>query len=162
MSILFTPDPKLNPLEKPYDLIIDQKKLSIYIKMSMYTSFFHTNYFPSTLNILSQNLPGVLNTRCYNKNHYNFDQEVLNTEMGHLFEHILLQNLCELKLKNGAKNATYKGITKWNWKKDKEGTFHITLSVRKSDWEIFPDALEKTEKLISQILFSPIKSITIN
>ncbi len=167
MSTLFT---ALSPLfveknlyeeKKLYELAISQNKLGVYIKMSMHTSHYHTNYFPDTLTILKNQIPSVLTTKCFNKNNYSFDREVLNTEIGHLFEHILLQNLCDLKLASGSQKAVYKGLTQWDWTRDAKGTFHITLSVDTNDWGIFPNALNKTEEIVKQILSSPTQ-ISIN
>lgn len=162
MSTFYNPSYNSVVNKNLYEMFIAKKKLSTYIKLSMRTSHFHTNFFPATLNILTDNLPSVLKTKCFNQNNYSFDREVLNTELGHLFEHILLQYLCESKLKNGATNAVFRGLTRWNWEKDKRGTFHITLSVGREDSKIFSQALENTENLMKKILNSPVFTPTIN
>ncbi len=156
MSILSTVYPSF--IEKdPYTLAISQNRASILIKMSMATAHFHTNHFPSTFAILEEYLPGVLKTKCFNKNNYSFDREVLNTEIGHLFEHMILEVLCELKLEKGHKSAVFRGLTQWDWKKDEKGTFNITLYADTADWDLFPKALEKAEMILAKILASPIR-----
>lgn len=161
MSILSTPYPSLIQTE-PYTLAISQSRKSILIYMELNTAHFHTNNFPRTYDILKHELPSVLSTKCFNKERLPFDREVINTEIGHLFEHILLQYLCIMKLQDGSKKALYKGLTQWDWDKDRKGTFHITISVNISDWEIFPRALKKSQRLLEKVLDSPIYVSGIN
>lgn len=159
MSILTSKHALINsPI--PYQLAISQSKAETFITMTVSINQVHTNHFPSTYNILKANLPSVLKTKCFNDRNLPFDKEVLNTELGHLFEHILLQYLCNIKLKKGAKYANFKGVTHWNWKKDAPGTFHITLYASINDWQLFPEALEMSQKLLNKIIFSPIVAKT--
>ncbi len=145
----------INPLlvnEKSYNLAIKHLSDQTSIIMTLNTSFFHTIHLPFTHQILRYNLPTVLKTECFNDSGLPFNEEVKNTEIGHLFEHILLEYLCELKIQNGYKKAIFKGVTNWNWKKDAKGTFHIFIDITPKDIMFLDIALEKSIKLLNKIL----------
>ena len=95
------------------------------------------------MKILQRNLPQVLDALCFNDSNLPFDIEVKNTEMGHLFEHIILEYMCEEKIKNGFPKASFKGVTNWNWKKDIQGTFHIQIEIEPADLEFFEVAFDE-------------------
>src|SRR6185369_7243422 len=118
---------------KLYSLQVNQSPFKTNIQMNLRTDFYHTGNLPSTLSQLKQALPGVLKSKCFNEGNLPFSKEVLNTEIGHLFEHILLEYLCSVKISQGAKRAVFKGVTTWDWKKDVKGTYHITLYISPRD-----------------------------
>src|SRR5579871_6993452 len=95
--------------------------------MKAFTKYVTTKEIPQTYHILKQELPHVLSSRCFNDQQLPFSEEVKATELGHLLEHILLQYLCQEKVAFGFEEATYNGITKWNWKRYPYGTFTITI-----------------------------------
>lgn len=145
----------INPLqlnEKEYNLAIKYLPNQTFIKMSLTIPYFYTTSLPHTYNILKESLPTVLKTECFNDSNLPFDKEVKNTEIGHLFEHIILEYLCQLKIKEGYKRALFKGVTNWNWKKDAKGTFRIYINLRPKDVIYFEMALEKSIKLLNKIL----------
>ena len=145
----------INPLlinEKSYNLAVKHLSNQTFIKMSLTTTYFHTTNLPGTYEILRNNLPTVLNTECFNDSGLPFDEEVKNTEIGHLFEHIILEYLCQLKINEGHAKAIFKGVTNWNWKKDTRGTFHIFIDIDPSDVMFLDIALEKSVKLLNKIL----------
>jgi len=145
----------INPLlinEKHYSLAVKHNSYKTNIKMSLLTSFFHTHALPNTYNVLEKNLPTVLETQCFNDSGFPFDTEVKNTEIGHLFEHILLEYLCQLKINNGHEKASFKGVTNWNWKKDVRGTFHINIDISPNDVIYLDIAIEKSIILLNKIL----------
>lgn len=147
----------INPylIQHPYfNLAVRKSSQETAITMSLLTNYFHTDSIPSTYKILQQNLPAVLKTECFNDSHLPFDAEVKNTEIGHLFEHILLEYLCQHKIQNGHKKASFRGLTQWNWKKDLKGTFHITIEAKPEDTLFFKEALEKSVLLLNTILSS--------
>jgi len=137
---------------KSYKLEIKNSQKGTYIKMIMLTDFFHTNSLPSTHEVLEENLPGVLLTKCFNDSGLPFDSEVKNTEIGHLFEHIILEFLCQKKIQSGSKKASFRGVTNWNWREDQRGTYHIEIDVKPADIIYFQYALEESVKLLNKIL----------
>ena len=139
-------------VENLFSLAIIQKQTSTKITMDLLYKQLNTEEIPSIVSLLEANLPSVLATTCYNDNNLPFNEEVQNTEIGHLFEHILLEYLCQHKLAKGARRATYAGRTKWNWHRDPMGRFHIHLNCGKKDSDILPLALEKTVALMKVLL----------
>lgn len=148
-------------VEKLFSLIIIQKKTKTQIIMDLLYTNLNTESIPFLVDHLEENLPSVLFATCYNDQGLPFNEEVRNTEIGHLFEHILLEYLCQHKLAKGAKRATYVGQTKWNWTRDPLGRFHIHLNCGSKDADIFPPALEKTVSLMKVILGHKQKSLAI-
>ncbi len=112
----------------------------------------YTSQFPDTHKILTKLMPEVLATKCFNPDNLAFKDEVRDTELGHLFEHILLANLCELGCKNKDNQIQFRGVTEWDWKKDHQGTFHITIDSGLKNLHKLEIALERTSKLVNKII----------
>jgi hypothetical protein len=139
-------------VENLFSLAIIQKQTRTKITMDLLHNQINTEQIPFITDLLQENLPSVLSTTCYNDLGLPFDEEVRNTEIGHLFEHILLEYLCQNKLAKGARRATYAGRTTWNWVRDPLGRFHIHLNCGKKDSDILPLALDQTVALMKIIL----------
>lgn len=135
-----------------FSLSLSQKTSHTHITMKLFTQAVNTRVNPLTTYVLRKNLPSVLTSMCFNDANLPFAQEVKNTEIGHLFEHILLEYLCQYKLLKGCNEAIYNGNTHWNWKRDEWGTFHIIVDSGKEDADILPLAIEKSIDLIKKIL----------
>lgn len=120
--------------------------------MTLLTNFVRTEVIPSTYSVLNKDLPSIFNSRCFNEKKLPFSKEVLNTEIGHLFEHILLEYLTMLKKIYDNKNISFSGTTSWNWTKDSFGIFHIKINTGRKDNKIFTQALELSLKLLNKIL----------
>lgn len=146
---------------EPYRLNYNDFKLAIKnsgnqvnIMMLVEKHLLNTSILPQTYFILKSNLPQVLSSLCFNASDLPFDIEVKNTEIGHLFEHILLEYLCEDKIKKGYTKVSFKGVTNWNWKIDEKGTFHIQIEIEPEDINFFHDSLERSVLLLNKILAS--------
>jgi hypothetical protein len=139
-------------VENLFSLAVTQKRTRTKITMDLLYNQLNTQEIPTIVTMLENNLPSVLTTTCYNDKNLPFNEEVQNTEIGHLFEHILLEYLCQHKLAKGARRATYAGKTKWNWHRDPLGRFHIHLTCGKKDADIFPLALDQTVALMKLLL----------
>lgn len=122
--------------------------------MQLYVPMVNTTALPATMQILQHILPTVLATSCFNEDNLPFSKEAEATEIGHLFEHILLEYLCLEAMENGATCAEFSGRTYWNWVKNPTGTFHIKIDVTEKDVLLLAVALKKTILLIEQILAS--------
>lgn len=141
-----------------FSLFITQKALQTQIIMSLYTPTVTTESIKETLPILQKSLPSILRSICFNDENLPFSTEVVRTEIGHLFEHILLEYLCEIKLSAGYKNPIHNGITQWDWLRDMHGTFHIQVDAGTEDRRIFFKALSLSISLLEEILeYDPIK-----
>lgn len=145
------PEPT-NIIEELYSLSVTQKITSTKIIMQMHYNQLNTRDVPQIVPLLQEHLPNVLLTQCFNDEGKPFCEEVKHTETGHLFEHILLEYLCQLKIAKGAYSASYSGRTKWNWVKETRGKFNIYLTCGAKDADILPLALQKTIKLMNLVL----------
>ena len=139
-------------IDNLFSLAIRQQPTSTKIIMTMHNDKLNTSSLPETFYLLQKLLPNVLLTECYNDENLPFSVEVRNTEIGHLFEHILLEYLCQIKLARGYNAAVFSGRTRWNWIRDPKGMFHIHLDCGEKDADFLPEALEKTISLMKILL----------
>ncbi|SRR6266404_6813654 len=109
-----------------------------------------TATLPETFDILSKYLPSIFNCQCFNNENNNFKKECQNTEIGHLFEHIMLEHLCIEKIADGGSEATYEGRT--SWEEDKTQTFYIEIKVGSSEIDMIKKAFNKSVDLLNKIL----------
>lgn len=121
------------------------------LQMNILLPIVNTRDLPSTYSFLKKNFPDVLLTECFNDLNLPFSKEVTATELGHLFEHILLVNICKAKVRAGFKNVVVNGRTEWNWIKDPQGVFHILIDIGKKDVNILVRALKKTIELFERL-----------
>ena len=124
------------------------------ILMCLNTSTNNTSELPETYSILSNQLPSIFSCECFNDYNLPFSQEVQRTELGHLFEHILIEYLYEEKLALGLDDFELSGETAWDWKCDPRGTFYISINAKDLDRKIFINAFEKGVLLLQKILLS--------
>lgn len=114
-----------------------------------------TSAVPHAIKFLTQHSPGVLRTKCFNDAGLPFFIEAKNTELGHLFEHLLLDQLCYKKISNGHESAEFRGITQWDWENEPYGSFRITIHLPSEDLSFFAKSLQSTitifEKFIESI-----------
>lgn len=124
-----------------FSLQLKMSKNRVHIVMQLNTEIVNTQFLPKTRAILEAQFPGVLHTACFNEQNLPFSEEVKQTEIGHLFEHILLESLCVEKMALGYEQACFNGRTDWNWQKEKRGKFHI-----------FVDGVEDAKPFLSKAL----------
>ena len=143
----------LNSLELQDLFLLQIKHDKTYTRIDMraLSSTVNTIDLPQTFMILKKELPSILKSKCFNDKNLTFSREVRQTEIGHLFEHILLEYLCIQKLSLGFNHATYSGVTNWNWTEEAWGTFHITIDTGNEDEFLFVKALEKSTELMKKI-----------
>jgi hypothetical protein len=155
MSIItasFIQTPKQFVQPDLFSLIVKQNNKHTDITMNMFNAIVNTRSLPHTYTILGNQLPSIYKATCFNDNNLPFSEEVLHTEIGHLFEHILLEYLCLYKIKNGSRAAVFNGETSWNWKSEPYGTFHISIDAGVRDDRVFEQALNSSISLINTIL----------
>jgi len=135
-----------------YTMFVTQKKKVAKLSMRFNTRHFTTKYFPHAVKLLKQLAPKVLHTTCFNEDNLPFCEEVKSTELGHLYEHILLEVLVRLKTVRFRQNATYQGVTSWNWYKDEPGTFQIEVDIGESEKFLLFQAILETNRIVDLIL----------
>ena len=117
----------------------------------LHTPTFTTEDLPLTVPLLKKHLPSILKCRCFNNRSLPFSEEVKNTEVAHLYEHILLEYLCDLKLSPTTPQVSFKGETRWNWRNDPFGAFRIAINIGTMDQDILHQAIEKANVLMLKI-----------
>lgn len=135
-----------------FSLSIEKKVGQVRIVMSVNPECVTTSNIPCVRDSLRAKLPGIFSTKCFNYKNQSFYQEVANTELAHLFEHIILERFCELKASLGYDRFTIRGNTEWNWHKNPKGTFLIKLSVKKQDRTIFYQSLKDSIQIYNHIM----------
>ena len=158
--------PKLTPkkITRKYSdnlflLEIKQDLRETGIRMKLFTNYISTESLPNTYSTLQRFLPSILDSKCYNEENLEFDEEVKATEVGHLFEHILLEYLTKLKLFYDNKDISFSGTTSWDWNQNEHGVFHIKINAGVKEAYIFEEALEKSIRLINKIIKTHLSSI---
>ena len=141
-------------VNRNFSLSITPEIKRTYIQMRLKTKVVNTRFIPKARDILEKSFPRVLESKCFNDRKLSFYDEVINTEIGHLFEHILIENLCQLKIAGGAQSAIFNGLTNWNWNKDPRGLFHIRVDAGIKDYPIFSPAMNKSIELLNLIIGS--------
>ncbi|OGG01519.1 hypothetical protein A2Z33_00590 [Candidatus Gottesmanbacteria bacterium RBG_16_52_11] len=124
------------------------------IDLRMYISLLGTRALPETFDILEHHLPSVLKAECFNQSGLPFETEVRATEVGHLFEHILLEYLCLMTPVPDGGSIAYEGKTEWDWISNTPGSFLITIGKISSRQDGFPGALRRTITLFDLIIGS--------
>lgn len=137
-----------------YSLRVNQKDSELKIRMDMLVPIFDTKILPQTYSILKKELPSIMNSKCFNENNLSFAKEVKNTEIGHLFEHILLEYISDLKRLKVIDNPIHNGLTSWNWQKEMQGRFHILIDVPRIDKDVVDIAILKSLELLTTIIES--------
>lgn len=134
-----------------FSLEITQSPQNINIKMQFFNpDYYSTKNHPQTIPLLYQHLPQIFQHKCFNDKKYSFLTEVKNTEIAHLFEHLILEYLAQFQSLNH-QLAVYKGETTWNWTEDSPGIFHINISLDSQDTNIFLGALGQSLNLLQKI-----------
>lgn len=136
---------------REYTLAIHRETESVVITMRTLAGIVNTRDLPLTYSLLKKLLPAIFHTRCYNYARWSFAREVRATEVGHLFEHILLTYLCDAQRHRGVFDVVFHGETAWDWNTDALGTFHISLSVQHTDESLFSKSLTQSISLMNLI-----------
>jgi hypothetical protein len=143
---------QLQNRSKLFDFVLSQRPDHTEITIQFYTNYYTTNEIPETISLLESTLPRIFRHKCFNNGNLAFKKEAANTELGHLFEHILLEFLCIYKFKEGQLDFNLKGLTEWNWLQDPRGIFYISLNTTKEDTLLLQQAILQTKRLMETIL----------
>jgi len=120
--------------------------------MQFKTPSFTTQEHYNVLCFLKEKLPSIFLSTCYNDRKLPFKQEVKNTELGHLYEHVLLEYIALLHFARTHVGRDFIGSTSWDWRKNDRGSFQITINVGKTDENTLTEALTLTNHLMEALL----------
>ena len=84
----------------------------------------YSSQLPGLADSLLLMLPGLGDHLCRNRRGLPFREEVADTELGHVFEHVVLAILARRGIRT-------RGLTTWNWHRDPLGTYHVSISTGK-------------------------------
>ncbi len=133
---------------------IKQRRTHTEITLQLLTDDVLTEKLPQVSSLLEQFIPQIFEHNCFNGAQLSFAQEVKNTEIGHLFEHVLLEYISQIKFTREKKQTGLKGETYWDWNSEPRGTFHIVLSLSREESDVLLEALGKGVHLLKIILNS--------
>lgn len=140
--------------ENLFNLQLKLSAKTTHIKMFLVSPPVNTKDLPQTGKIISENLPNIYRHKCFNERGLSFSQELKKTQIGHLFEHILMEYMYQIKLKTNFGKVSYSGKTEWNWISEKAGIFNIFINTGLRDQFIMLTALQKSSILLENILLS--------
>ncbi len=138
------------------------------IDLILLTEITSTSQINGVYDKLFAYLPTVLKTECFNEKNLPFSVEVGETEIGHLFEHILLEYMSIYKEKS-VKNFSIEGRTFWNALNLPVKQFTIDIYCSLTDFPIFVKSLKPTCNLVNTLIgdkfslnYIPVSDITGN
>ena len=118
--------------------------LKFFPRHTRITVRFHHHLYSSQIPNLADNLlqlmPSLRNHLCVNRNGLRFEEEVEDSELGHVFEHVILSILSQ-------RGMCVRGQTTWNWHHDPLGTYQVTIHTGKK-------LAVKESLLIAQAVFT--------
>lgn len=135
-----------------YNLKLALKQNYLKLTMQLDGMPYTTHKMPHVTEILKARLPSIFRCRCFNNEHLPFSQEMKKTEIGHLYEHVMLEYLARLLSAKGIKQSKVKGVTTWNWHREKPGTFHIKINVGEMEAALIDEAIYKTDRLFKHLI----------
>lgn len=125
------------------------------LEMTVKNGFLKTGQFPMTRSLLLTRIPEVLETQCFNDEHLAFYDEVVDTEIAHLFEHLVLEYICQLKIMAGYQSADHCGRTYWNTQSN-NGYFRVKIDACFRDRDFVEAAVARSVQIIEEIFASAI------
>lgn len=138
---------------KNFDLNLNFCKNSLRLTHTIHNGLVSTNNLPLTFSILKLRLPSIFENTCFNDENKSFQNEVKNTEIGHLFEHILLEKLKIEALKRNI-YGDFEGYTHWDWNVTQFGQFNISIKMANRMEVYLEDALKSSLPILEEILNS--------
>jgi len=104
-------------------ILPDARKIKLTVEMPDPDRFL-TSQVPHLPRYLFRLLPRLARHTCHNDDGKSFRQECRETEIPHLFEHLII----ELQLQaESTENDILRGETEWDWCVDPRGRFHVTV-----------------------------------
>lgn len=133
-----------------FSIKTSSSKTDLVIEMSVSSPLLYSSSLPATLPILRRFLPSIFKSKCFNTSYLPFLKEAEDTEVGHLFEHIFLEYLADLRI-NTKSPVRIKAYTEWDWYLHPKGTFHIVINSENIDSNDIDLAAQKSCALLELI-----------
>jgi hypothetical protein len=136
---------------------LDQKEGVVLLTQKILHPIINTQELPETHDFLFKHLPTIFDNQCFNGKKLSFAEEVKSTEVGHLFEHIVLE-LLKIEVEKVYPNVSFKGETCWDWSKHGYGTFLITIRSNTVFKKFLKRAINKAVLILDNLYLTKISS----
>lgn len=107
----------------------------------------YSSHVPNLARHLLSMLPSLREHECINRRNLSFEEELNQTELGHVFEHVILEVL-------SLRGILTRGQTTWNWQRDPIGMYHITIATGKK--LILKESLLVAQAILTNALLGPV------
>ena len=124
------------------------------LQFTIMPSLSSTSQFPQLVEDLRVLLPEIMVAQCDNPNNIPFCEEMKETQTAHLFEHVILEYLCKLRLRSGFGEASYEGRTFWDTTKAPGENSMIAISRQGESQSVFEEAVTLSIILLKQLIKS--------
>lgn len=130
---------------------IDVRKIEFFadridITVMVHPKLQRTSQIPKLAGLISKKMPRLKHHICDNEDDYSFNQELLDTELAHVFEHALIDIIGQ----HDHEVDVLRGLTSWDWHKMPRNTYIV--STYYTNRKTFFLALVETEHIISGLL----------
>lgn len=122
------------------------------LQFSVNSDYCSTSQFPALQSDMRTLLPEILVAECDNPNKLPFYEEMQSTQTAHLYEHMVLEYLCKLKLKKGAREASYEGRTFWDATQPTGEESTIAVSRQGESKSQFLQAVRLSSQLLTTLI----------
>lgn len=102
----------------------DQTKIILFVSKDITK----TRQLPGFVEAVLESMPELRFHKCENDRNLTFADELFDTEIAHVFEHVLLEIIGQID----TKAYRIKGWTNWDWKNSPRWTYEISLRYRDS------------------------------
>lgn len=107
----------------------------------------YSSHLPGLASHLLAMLPSLREHFCINRRGLTFEEELKETEMGHVFEHVVLAVLA-------LRGVATRGQTTWNWQRDPIGMFQVTVGTGKK--LLVKEAVLIAQAIITNAIHGPV------
>ncbi len=135
------------------EIKFDDSKLYLKVEMAE-DEHCRTNDHPLLPGKLFEIIPSIRHHECDNDECVSFEVEAQDTEIPHLFEHLVI----ELQVK--ALGGSLSGETSWDWTRDPRGCFRVSVDYRNKLLAV--EAVRLAARIINAIDERRLESIDLN
>jgi hypothetical protein len=132
------------------------------LRFTIGKQFASTTQLPTLQSDIRTLLPEILVAACDNPDNKPFFKEMLDTQTAHLFEHMVLEYLCKLRLNEGASEASYEGRTFWDARRPTGEESTIAVSRQGESKSQFMRAVRLSSKLLNTLLSNTSVHVTLH
>lgn len=122
------------------------------LHFSILPEFTYTWQLTSLARDTNRLLPQILLAECDNPQGLPFKSEMLETETAHFYEHVLLEYLCNQRLKKGVSEVSCEGRTFWNIADTPSTHFTIAVDRQAESVTQFSQAVHLSNRLLNGII----------